>query len=153
MKYLHQVSYLRLKTLQNIIGVCLSYSTAIYSVQRVCLSQSNTLLSVRYVYTIYHIIVTVVYQSLYLSRMNSQRGRWVCWKSKNTCSKSRLIRNTYTKFDTKYLHQVSYLLDACFHHTAVYPVPSMCLSQCNISLHHCCCCLLGILSVSQLCAS
>ena len=28
----------------------------------------------------------------------------------------------YTKFDTKYLHQVSYLLDACVHHTAVYPV-------------------------------
>ena len=26
------------------------------------------------------------------------------------------------RFDTKYLHQVSYLLDACAHHTAVYPV-------------------------------
>ena len=26
------------------------------------------------------------------------------------------------RFDAKYLHQVSYLLDACVHHTAVYPV-------------------------------
>ena len=26
------------------------------------------------------------------------------------------------RFDAKYLHQVSYLLDACVHLTAVYPV-------------------------------
>ena len=30
--------------------------------------------------------------------MNSQRRRWVCWKSKNTCWKSGLIRNTYTRY-------------------------------------------------------
>ena len=32
------------------------------------------------------------------------------------------------RFDTEYLHQVSYLLDACDHHTAVYPVQGVCLS-------------------------
>ena len=31
------------------------------------------------------------------------------------------------RFDTKYLHQVSYLLDACVHLTAVYPVQRVCL--------------------------
>ena len=32
------------------------------------------------------------------------------------------------RFDAKYLHQVSYLLDACVHLTAVYPVQRVCLS-------------------------
>ena len=44
-------------------------------------------------------------------------------------------------FDTKYLHQVSYLLDACAHHTAFYPVQRVCLSWSSISLHHRYCCL------------
>ena len=67
------------------------------------------------VQSIYHyIIVTVVYLvdciiascvcrgyviiELVSPRMNSQRGRSVCWKSKNTCLKSGLIRNTYTRY-------------------------------------------------------
>ena len=32
------------------------------------------------------------------------------------------------RFDAKYLHQVSYLLDTCVHHTAVYPAQRVCLS-------------------------
>ena len=30
--------------------------------------------------------------------MSNQRERWVCWKSKNACIKSGLIRNTYTRY-------------------------------------------------------
>ena len=34
-----------------------------------------------------------------VSRMNSQRGRWVCWKSKKNCFlESGLMRNTYTRY-------------------------------------------------------
>ena len=40
----------------------------------------------------------VIIESLYLSGMNSQRGLWVCWKSKNTCLKNGLIRNTSTRY-------------------------------------------------------
>ena len=33
------------------------------------------------------------------------------------------------RFGAKYLRQVSYLLDACVHLTAVYPVQCVCLSE------------------------
>ena len=93
-KYLHQVSYL--------LDAC-AHHTAVYLVQRMYLSQSSK----------YYITATAVYLTqrlitacvvvmsshrLYLSRMNSQRARWVCWKSKNTCLKSGLIRNTFTRY-------------------------------------------------------
>ena len=32
------------------------------------------------------------------------------------------------RFDTKYLHQLSCLLDACAHHTAVYPAQRVYMS-------------------------
>ena len=35
-------------------------------------------------------------------------------------------------FDAKYLHQVSYLLDACVHLAAVYPVQRVCLRRAPI---------------------
>ena len=31
------------------------------------------------------------------------------------------------RFDAKYLHQISYLLDACVHLTVVYPIQHVCL--------------------------
>ena len=50
------------------------------------------------VYLIQRIIAACVVvmwsQSLYLSRVNGQRGRWACWKSTNTRRKSSLIWNT-----------------------------------------------------------
>ena len=39
-------------------------------------------------------VVVVWSQSLYLSRMKRQCGRWVCWSSTNSCWKSGLIWNT-----------------------------------------------------------
>ena len=44
-----------------------------------------------------------------ISRMNSQRGCWVCYKSNKTYVLRIIFRR---RFDAKYLHQVSYLLDA-----------------------------------------
>ena len=104
---------------------------------------------------VYHITATVVYllqriiaacvvvilsQNLYLSRMNSQRGRWVVLEVVEYSLKER--------FDMKYLRQVSYLrlqdvigvclLYCCLscttcvlvvvQYTAVYPVQRVCLS-------------------------
>ena len=46
-------------------------------------------------------VVVIWLQNLYfkyISRMNSPRGRWVCWKSSNTRWKSGLIWNTYTRY-------------------------------------------------------
>ena len=57
-------------------------ATAVYLVQR----------------TIAVCVVVIWSKSLYLSRMNSQRGRWVCLKSSNTRWKSVLIWNTYTRY-------------------------------------------------------
>ena len=94
---LHQVSYLRLR---DELGVCLSYC---------CLSNTTCVLVViQYtaVYLVYicHIpkislyycyccVLGILYHSCVcrgsviielVSRMNSQRGCWVCWKSKKT---------------------------------------------------------------------
>ena len=104
------------------------------------------LLSIRYSVCachipIYHyIIATVVYLvqriiaacvvvmsswSLYLSRMISQRGRWVCWTSTNTCWKGGLIWNTWVFCKMKLL---------CAHHTVVYLVQRVC--ACRSPVYH-----------------
>ena len=97
---LHHVSYLRLG---DELGVCLSYYclsgtcvlvvvqyTAVYLVQRVYLSYSK--ISLYYCYCcvlgiLYHTGSCVCRGSVIIelvSRMYSQRGCWVCWKSKKT---------------------------------------------------------------------
>ena len=56
--------------------------------------------------------------------MNSQRGRWVCWKLKNTCSKSGLIRNTYTRYHICLIRVLIILLsiryNVCTCHSPIY---------------------------------
>ena len=96
---LHQVSYLRLR---DELGVCLSYYclsgttcvlvvvqyTGVYLVHRVYLSYSTISLHCCYFFVLgilYHSCVcrgSVIIE--FVSRMNSQRGCWVCWKSKKT---------------------------------------------------------------------
>ena len=55
-------------------------------------------------------------QSLYLSRLN-------------TLGVLKIEEYLFKElFDTKYFHQIPYLLDACAHHTVFYPVQRVCLS-------------------------
>ena len=115
MKYLHRVSYLRL---QDVIGVCLLHRVSYLRLQDVvgvclsccCLSGTtctpvivqgitSSLLLLSTWYIVSQLCVYRGYMIIELvSTMNSQRGRWVCWKSKSTCFKSGLIRNTYTGY-------------------------------------------------------
>ena len=78
--------------------VC-SHNTTVYLVQ-ICAFHSPVYhyITATAVYLVQRIIavwVVVIWsKSLYLSRMNSQRGCWVCWKPSNTRWKSGLICNT-----------------------------------------------------------
>ena len=83
-------------TCRSPIYCCLSGTTCIpVTVQDI----TTSLLHFYLVYCIIAVCVVVMWSSsLYLPRMNSQRGRWVCWKSKNTCLKRGLIRNTYARY-------------------------------------------------------
>ena len=144
MKYLHQVSYLRL---QDVIGVCLSYC-CLSGTTCACRSPilRSILLSIRYnAYTchspIYHYIIATVVYLVYctchscvcrgsviielVSRMNIQRGRWVCWKSKKTCFlESGLMRNTYTRYHVCLMRVFIILMsipyNVCVCHSPVY---------------------------------
>ena len=117
-----------------------------YPVQRVYLSKSNILLSIQYnVCTchspIYHyIIVTVVYlvyciTVVCVSWLCDHRAwislgwivsadAWVCWKSKNTCLKSCLRRNTYNRYHICVMRVLIVLLsiryNVCACHGLVY---------------------------------
>ena len=140
MTYLHQVSYLRLR---DELGVCLSYCclsgttcvlvvvqyTAVYLVQRVYLSQSK--ISQHYWYCcvlgiLYHSCVcrgSVIIELV--SRMNSQRGCWVCQKSKKTYYLERgLMRNTYTRhhicLNRVFILLLSIRYNVCVCHSPVY---------------------------------
>ena len=107
----HQVSYLRS---QDVIGVCLPYYQVLSIRYNVCTCRmpiycclsGTTCIPVIVQYTTTSLLLLSTWYTdsrvcrgyaiieLYLPRMNSQRGRWVCWKSKNTCLKSGLMRNT-----------------------------------------------------------
>ena len=136
---LHQVSYLRLR---DELGVCLSYC---------CLSNTTCVLVViQYtaVYLVYichipkyhYIIVTVVYLVYCIIAV---RVSWFCdhracisdEQSSQMLGVLEINEKIFfrERFGAKYLRQVSYLLDACVHLTAVYPVQRVCLSQSSIS--------------------
>ena len=85
------------------------YTAAVYPVQRVVYTCHSLIpgISLRHCYccllgTPYRSCLcrgyVIIELAVYLSRMNSQRRRWVCWKSKTTCWKSGLIPNTYTRY-------------------------------------------------------
>ena len=137
---LHQVSYLRLR---DELGVCLSYCclssttcvlvviqyTAVYLVQRVYLSYSKISL-----YYCYYCVLGILYHSCVcrgsviielVSRMNSQRGCWVCWESQKTYFlESGLMRNTYTRYRICLMRVFILLLsirnNVCVCHNPVY---------------------------------
>ena len=130
MKYLHQVSYLRL---QDEIGLRLSYYclsgttcvlvvvqyTAVYLVQRVYLSQSNISLHHCYCCVLGILYVSQLCVSWFCDHRACISDEYSAW----TLGVLEIEENLFfrERFDAKYLHQVSCLLDACVHHTDVYP--------------------------------
>ena len=132
MKYMHQVSYLRL---QDVIGVCLSYCCLSGTTPGImsafarcnwcvpiillsirynvctcrspiycCLSCTTCIpVIIQYITAALLLLSTAVYCIIAVCRgyviieLVSPKDE-VCWKSKNTCLKSGLIRNTYTRY-------------------------------------------------------
>ena len=117
----HQVSYLRL---QDVISVCPLYYLVLSIRYNVCTCRSPIYcclsgttripVIVQYITTSLlllstaYCIIAVCVVGYVIIELVSPKDE-VCWKSRNTCLKSGLIRNTYTR----------YLLDACAHHAAV----------------------------------
>ena len=91
-KYLHQVSYLRdaygVGVLQDVVGVCSYILLSIWYNVCACHSPVYHYITATAVYLIQRIITACVVvmrsQRLYLSRMNSQCGHYVCCKSTST---------------------------------------------------------------------
>ena len=90
-------------TRQDVIGVLPSYELlSIWYNVCACHSPVYHCITATVVYLVQRIIsacvVVIWLQNLYLSRMNSQHGCWVCWKSSNTRWKSGFIWNTYPRY-------------------------------------------------------
>ena len=129
----YKIPYSCMWARQDAIGVFPSYYCIWYDVCA-CHSLLYFYITATVVYLVKRIIdacVVVIWsQSLSLSRMKSQRRRWVWWKSSNTRWKSGLILNTYTGYHIC----VCKIWLVCAHHTAIFPVQRVCLSLSNIPL-------------------